>query len=502
VGSKPAPVVSPGTKAAPVQTAPSSSGPNTSPNTDSSIPNPDSGFRPDPESIDSQITPEKALISPIFANNQNRKALDLQTCFRLTAVRDDTLKINLQNILISRAQLSQQIAAFYPTFTVNNSQEFLHYLQSEGGFNIVNGAISSGVRNYQSNSNVAMNYTVFNGGQNINNYFGARDTIAAKKFTLERTYQTIYQSVAQAFYQVLQYEGDITVLQDLVKALQARVVELQDRVAIGRSRPAELLQAEVTLATTRVTIEQTKGSLASARETLAYYIGIPSDRFEVKETQTLPEARPLELYLERTHARPDILAQLETLHQTEHALWAARGQLLPTVTANGNYLASQDPTNNTVDATMTIQISAPIFDGGLIIGMINQNRETVKQTRFQLDDLYRTSDETTRQAYAALNSSLAQVAVLREAVRLSAENFQGQLSDYRKGVVQNLDVLTALQDFQSTRQSLHDADMGARINLINLYVASGLAAREPGADNRALPIHDTYYLTHHQNQNQ
>jgi len=48
-------------------------------------------------------------------------------------------------------------------------------------------------------------------------------------------------------------------------------------------------------------------------------------------------------------------------------------------------------------------------------------------------------------------------------------------------------VLTALQDYQSARQGLHDANMAARLNLINLNVAAGTAATGPGANNEALP---------------
>lgn len=449
--------------------------------------------RQDPDTP-SGITPEAATLSPIARNADKPNALDLQTCFRYTAIRNDTLKISLEDILIARAQLSQQIANLWPTFTVSNQQQFVHYVNPRGT-SFINNTFSNSPRNYNSDSHVEMTMTLFNGGQNWNNIAGADATLQSKKFTLQRSYQTIYQSVAQAFYQILQYEGDLAVLQDLAQALDARDRELQDRVKIGRSRPAELLQAEVTLATTRVTIEQTKGSLANAKETLAYYTGIPSKDLEVKETQKLPATQALEAYLIRTKTRPDILAEIQTLRETRRAFDAARGQLLPTVTANGDYLASQDPVGNNTDGTMTIQVSAPIFDGGLIIGRINENRETVRQTALRLDDLYRTSDEATRQAYAALNSSLAQVAVLREASVLSAQNFQAQLSDYRKGVVTNLDVLTALQDFQNTRQTLHDADMGAHINLINLYVAAGLAATGPGADNHALPtstVHDYY----------
>ena len=68
-----------------------------------------------------------------------------------------------------------------------------------------------------------MSYTLFNGGQNYNN--GGREPrgpVAAKRETLAREYQTIYQDVAQGFYNVLQYEGDMVIQHDLIEALSAR----------------------------------------------------------------------------------------------------------------------------------------------------------------------------------------------------------------------------------------------------------------------------------------
>jgi hypothetical protein len=44
-----------------------------------------------------------------------------------------------------------------------------------------------------------------------------------------------------------------------------------------------------------------------------------------------------------------------------------------------------------------------------------------------------------------------------------------------------------LQDYQSARIQLHDSNMQARLDLINLHVAAGMAARGPGANNVALP---------------
>jgi outer membrane protein len=432
--------------------------------------------------------PELATASPIAQNAGNPHALDLQTCFQMTAIRDDSLKVSMEDIEIARAQLSQSIAALWPSFTATNQQEFIHYRTSAlGGFTFVGNSTISGNRNYTSQSNVNMTYTVFNGGQNWNAVGASSAAVAAKRQTLARDYETIYQDVAQAFYNVLQYEGDMVIESDLIDALQARVDDLKDRVNLGRSRPSELLQAQTDLANARVTFESQRGSTNAAKETIAFYIGVPSGKFELKETQKFPSASQLEFYLQRSGTRPDVLSQLESLRQAERNLSVAQGELWPTITANGNFLASQDPVSNDIDATMTLEASMPIFDGGLIIGQIHQNKEMVRQNRLNVEELQRTADQDTRTAYANFNASVAQVVVLREAATLAAKNFEAQVDDYRRGVVSNLDVLTALQDYQTARIQLHNANMQARLNLINLHVAAGMAATGPGANNQALP---------------
>jgi len=384
--------------------------------------------------------------------------------------------------------LSQSIAALWPTFTVNNQQQFLHYRNSStGGFSILGNSTISGNRNYTSQSNVNMTYTLFNGGQNWNNVGASSAAVAAKRQTLARDYQTIYQDVAQAFYNVLQFEGDMTIQADLIDALQARVDDLKDRVNLGRSRPSELLQAQTDLANAKYTYEQQRGSLNAAKETVAFYTGIPSGGLKLKDAQKFPSAAQLEAYVMQSGTRPDVLSQLESLRQAERQLSAAQGELLPTITANGNFLASQDPASNEIDATMTLEASMPIFDGGLIAGQIHQNHEMVRQERLNVEQLKRTADEDTRTAYVNFNASVAQVVVLREAASLAAKNFEAQVDDYRRGVVANLDVLTALQDYQTARIQLHNANMQARLDLINLHVAAGTAASGPGANNQALP---------------
>ena len=348
---------------------------------------------------------------------------------------------------------------------------------------------TSGNRTHTSQSNVTMSYTIFNGGQNYNNVGASRAAVAAKRETLAREYETIYQDVAQGFYNALEYEGDLVIQHDLIEALSARVDDLIGRVKLGRSRPSEMLQAQTDLANARVTYEQQVGSTNAALETVAFYIGIPAGHFALKDTGRFPSANQLEYYLQQSGDRPDVLSQVDSLRQAERNLSVAKGQLFPTVTANGDYLAQQDPQDNNVDATLSLQISMPIFDGGLILAQIHQNHEMVRQSALNVEQLERTADQDTRTAYVNFKAAVAQVVVLREAARFAAKNLEAQVEDYHRGVVSNLDVLTALQDYQTARIQLHNANMTARVNLINLHVAAGTAARGPGADNRALPAH-------------
>ncbi len=99
----------------------------------------------------------------------------------------------------------------------------------------------------------------------------------------------------------------------------------------------------------------------------------------------------------------------------------------------------------------------------------------MRQSELNLDNLRRTSDQDVRTAYSNFNSSVAQTYRLKEEVELTAETYQTLLDDYRHGVVSTLDVLTSINNLQSSRRSLYSAEINARLNLIKLHVAAGNA---------------------------
>ena len=394
--------------------------------------------------------PELATVSPIAQNAHDPHALDLQTCFQLTAIRDDSLKISMDDVEIARAQMSQSNAALWPTFYREQSAAvFALPNPALGGFSILGNSTITGNRNYTSQSHVAMTYTLFNGGQNWNNVGASSAAVAAKRQTLARNYQTIYQDVAQAFYNVLQFDGDMVIEADLIDALKARVDDLKDRVNLGRSRPSELLQAQTDLANAKVTYESQRGSLNAAKETVAFYIGVPPSGFALKETQKFPSAAQLEAYVKESGTRPG--RAFATGKPAAGRAESFRG---------GGPAFAHDHRQRRLSCLTGpgLQPDRRYHDAGSLHAHFRRRphcgTNSPEPTNWSAkagsmwSNLKRTADQDTRTAYANFNASIAQVVVLREAATLAAKDFEAQVDDYRRGVVANLDVLTALQDYQ------------------------------------------------------
>lgn len=439
------------------------------------------------------IPPRVSSISPLAAMGRAPGAMDLQQCFRLAAIRSDTLKISFEDIAAAKARTSQTIAALYPTIRFNSNHNFFDTSGQNSGNNSAFtfdpssagatgqattvdssslGISSTQANDYVMNTTLSMSLPIFNGLKNINDIYAARAGTESSQQSLRRSYQTLYGDVAEAFYQILSSEGVILVLRDQVSALEARVRELQDRVQLGRSRPSELLQARADLASTKVSIEQAKGTLAAARELMAFYIGVPSNSFALRESQKFPHSRTLESYLRTVGARPDILQRVASERQAKHQLSSAKGALWPTINLTSDITLVAEPESNQ-DWTVGLTISLPIFDGGLIISQIRERKALLRQSALNVRQVMRQADQEIRTSFVNFSASAAQVLQLREFVELSGLSFDAQAADYKLGIVSNLDVLNALRTFHDARRQYHDADMTGRLNLIKLHVAAG-----------------------------
>ncbi len=458
-------------------------------------------------------TREMATASPLPSGGplplpDEARPLTLSDCFRMAAVRSDTLKISAQDILIAKTQWSQAVAGLFPTIALANNEAFQNQVRNGprettlGQTSPIPNYVSlpgdtfplplfSG-RDYISATGVTAMQTLFNGGQNYNAIGAAKQAIEAKKESLRFAYQTLYEDVAAAFYQTLGDAGEVVILGDMDRDLEARIHEINRRVQLGRSRPAEMLQAQADLAGTRVSLEREKTLLASDREMMAFYIGLPAEMIYLVDENPLPSAENIETYLRTLNFRPDVLFQIDAIRVAERNVSSAKGQLAPTITAQFDWTPLNDP-KESQQWIAAFTATLPIFDGGLIIGQISQQKDILRQSRINLESLQRTADQQVRTAFVNFNGSVAQYLQNLQYAQFAALTFDAELDDYRHGATSNLNVLAALHNYHTAREQLHLADIDARLSFIKLHVASGNAPT--AAPVAATPVDPSHPLS-------
>ena len=412
---------------------------------------------------------------------------DLQICFELAVLRSETLGMKEEDIRVAEARYWQAVGSVLPKIHLMASEQWQN--KSGGSRSSVFGGSfdsgsstgdfsSGGGSSDRFNSRINVKQPLFNGFREFNAAAAGKADIEARRHDKERSFQLLYLDVADVFYQILMYEGDLRVLGEIRDALDRRVGELEKRVSLGKSRPGELLAAKSDIAETQVTVEQIRGLLGASRELLSFLTGVPAAALKLADAKSLPTAEAVEIYLRNTGERPDILAAIEAERSARRQLSAAKSGHWPTISAEGNYYLKEHPESDR-EWNIFLTFDLPLFEGGVIEARVTEQKALVRSSELNLGQLRRTADKDVKTAYNNFISSMAQVASLKEAEKVTAQNFEIQSRDYELGIVANLDVLDALRQKNEASRRLLDAEMDARVNLIRLHVAAGRLEDQP-----------------------
>ena len=400
--------------------------------------------------------------------------LNLTTCYELALLHMESIGLSDQDIRVAQARYWQAVGSALPSLKIVGEQAVYRDRAASFGVNSNAGFGNVSIDNYPQSARASVKVPLFSGLRDIETAKAARAEIEGNKQTSRRIRQNLYLDVAEAFYQVIQYEEDGRILQDIEKTLSDRVADQERRVQLGKSRESELIQARSALAQARVNIERTKGLLAASRELLVFYTGLPREQLKLKDSSSPPpNSLTLADYLGKSGQRPDVLAAVQAERSARAQLSAAKGEHWPKISFEGNYYLydSDQIMGGEWNGFLTVEL--PLFDGGSIEARVNENKALFAKKQLDLSKLERETTRDIRTAWSNFDSSVAELARTDEAARTAQMNYTAQQADYELGVVKSLDVLEALRTWHDTRRDLVTAQINARLNLIKLHLAAG-----------------------------
>ncbi|MBI2094360.1 MAG: TolC family protein [Candidatus Omnitrophica bacterium] len=283
----------------------------------------------------------------------------------------------------------------------------------------------------------------------------------------------MFLDVAHAFHLLRQQREDLGALEITRVTLLERLTELEERERLGRSRLSEVASAEAQLARVEATIELIRRQERTARHLLEFLTGVePIDGIADSSPSFLmpPDEST---YLDMAGSRADVRAAYEAWQKSRMEVVIARSKVWPTIDLEGTYYTKRIGASSGVDWDATISVSLPLFQGGEAVGGIQTASSHARQKELEFLRLKRQARLEIRDAWAEFDSAWNRSAALEKASNASERSFLLQTEEYRRNLVNNLDVLQALQALQDTRREWITAEQETKRLYWQLRVTTG-----------------------------
>jgi outer membrane protein len=318
---------------------------------------------------------------------------------------------------------------------------------------------------------------LYTGGKTQAQINRAKNLVAAERAQLIAQEQTSFINAVGAYVNVIQAQQllalNVNNEQVLVKQLQAT----NERFRVGEVTRTDVAQAEAALASATAQRQTAEGNLQTARGTFQQVVGyLPPGDLEEPQPLSLPVKTEQEATALASANNPSVINALFNDAAAKDAIDVTFSQLLPQVNLQGQVLQQQNQSDRSTSQNgyqATVNLSVPIYQGGVEYSVVRQARQQEQQAQKLIDDARRTAVQNTVQAWEGLVAARASAGSTKAAIQANTVALDGVEREAIIGSRTTLDVLNAQQALLNSETTLVQ-------NLAQLVTASYQVAAAVG----------------------
>ena len=308
---------------------------------------------------------------------------------------------------------------------------------------------------------------------------------AALEASTEAQRAQLLSSIAEVARDYMQLRGTqdtLRITRDNLAAAQESVRLTTERARGGLATDLDVANARAQLESTAATIPQLEQQEAQGINAISLLLGMPPGTLQAelstrKPVPPVPPRVPVGLPSELARRRPDIRQAEAQLHSATADIGTAKADFYPKLTLSGSVALQALQVRNLGFSAGTYSygpsLTIPIFEGGRLRG-------TLALREAQQQEAAVAYQKTVLQAFTDVDNALiAYAAEQRRRDRLAAQVTQSRRAfnlaqdQYRQGLTDFLQVLTAQRTMLAAEQQLSDSTATVSANLVALYKALG-----------------------------
>ncbi len=394
--------------------------------------------------------------------------LDLAECYERALERSEEIGIAAAQWKAAEARYEQATDSWFPDFNLGATQLYRND-PNETGIDSTSRSRSDDVTDIR----ILASQPIYRGFRLTRLAEARQADMQAAEFDQLRVKELLYLDVADAYYQLLSLQRERGILRDLEKALVGTVETFEERIKLGQSRRADLLRAQTDLAQTSADISAVEGQLDASRHLMSFLTGITTAFIVAREESAQPEIADTTLYQTSIVHRFDIKAGESRVEAAKRDVEAAQGDRQPSVDAQASYVLLERPDEDRL-WEVGVALVFPFFDDGGRVARVREQRANAEINELTLARLRREAELEVNNRITIWQTARRQVVLLEDAAALAEDNYKVQQEDYLLGRSTQLDVLSALAQWQTLRRRASNADAVARVAYAALKVAAGV----------------------------
>lgn len=338
------------------------------------------------------------------------------------------------------------------------------------------GAAGGSVNGHPHNAQLQIIQPLYQGGRVKALKKQAKSSILAAREGLRNAEQSIFLSAANAYVDVIRDEETARIRRNNVMVLARQQLAAKDRFDVGEGTRTDIAQAQNRQAAAESGLAQAEAQLQSSRASYARIIGHPPVALQTVPQFELPRSLQVAIALAREN-NPQLLAAYFNEEAAGSAIDVAKSASRPVLSLNGTASASRDQVlgiGEADQASLTAQLSIPIFTGGLNKSRIRQAKHAKTRLAFEVRDTELAVDQTVAQIWAQLDAARLSLRASRQQVMAAEVAFEGVDLEQKVGTRTTLDVLDAEQEVLNAKLSVVEAERNVNATTFQLLTTLGV----------------------------
>jgi len=307
---------------------------------------------------------------------------------------------------------------------------------------------------------VTSTQTILNGFQTANRTRQAESQVSAARESLRLSEHTILLAAVTAYMNLIRDAAILELQRRNVEVLSEQLRQTRDRFNVGEVTRTDVAQAESRLAGGRAQVLSAESNYVTSRSTYRQVIGVEPGKLAPASPVDRLSPRTLQAaVVEARSQHPSVTVAMFNVDAAQLQVKIAEGSLYPTLTIQGNAQQSNGSASNlgtlqSSIASVTGQLTIPLYQGGAEYSLIRQAKELLGQRRIDLDTAREQAQQTVVQSWGQLEAAKAQIQATQAQVAAAEIALNGVREEARVGQRTTLDVLNAQQELVTARVAL------------------------------------------------